>query len=629
MKFKRNLIILSAMLIGILIVVAGCLPTPTTPAVDVPTNGTISIAAAAVTTNDTTPTLTLSSTGATHMVFSGNGTTWSSWVVYATTYSSFNITTGEGSTPGDGTKIVYVKFKNNVGESTKVYDSIILDTVAPKLSTAAYTDVDSSGTVNSGDKITFTFIDEMDTTTVTSSNVATNLLLSDSKSYGTSPAVSWDSGLKICYVTLGTSPTVVVGTTTVNPSDSVKDTAGNADASTAVTISSTTTATALFSVSIVPSLVTTTAGATTVTLTATALNTALGNITSLCTFIWSISGTAGGIVTPTTYTAIYTPPASGTGVDTVSVTAVKTGTTTPIKTAYAYITVGTGTAAVDPAKLFVRALTSTAKYTALPAGATSVTVYSNATPDPVLAVAAGAKATIILNDVWTTMTGIPDNEYIYFMIAYSDGTTSPVTADGQMPDAPDVTALANIQATSKNTVTSTAAGNVVATDNITLYISGIQKSNPTLVGSTMTFVYNLAAADAPAYTRTNANGHESTPSGPDGAIVQIAGAAYAGGILDGIVETGDIITITYSANVTVATVASLNFVLEGTTITASLAQGIPTTALLTITGGPYDLSAQATVNFNLANENIVDGAGGGNWAFEHASGIVWTPTVDF
>lgn len=66
MKFKRNLLILSAILIGILIVAAGCLPAPTTPPAeegDVPTNGTISIATAAVDTNDTTPTLTLSSTG--------------------------------------------------------------------------------------------------------------------------------------------------------------------------------------------------------------------------------------------------------------------------------------------------------------------------------------------------------------------------------------------------------------------------------------------------------------------------------------------------------------------------------------------------------------------------------------
>ncbi|GAG74066.1 unnamed protein product [marine sediment metagenome] len=121
MKFKRNLLILTVILIGILIVIPGCLPTtPTTEeeveAGDVPTNGTISVAAGAATTNDTTPTLTLSSTGATYMAFSGNGTTWSAWVTYASTYSSFNVTTGEGCTSGDGTKTVYAKYKNDNGD---------------------------------------------------------------------------------------------------------------------------------------------------------------------------------------------------------------------------------------------------------------------------------------------------------------------------------------------------------------------------------------------------------------------------------------------------------------------------------------------------------------------------------
>ncbi|GAH84035.1 unnamed protein product, partial [marine sediment metagenome] len=98
MKFKRNLLILSAILIGILIVIPGCLPTtPTTEeeeeAADAPTNGTISVAGGAATTNDTTPTLTLSSTGATYMAFSGDNVNWSAWVAYATTYSSFGVTT--------------------------------------------------------------------------------------------------------------------------------------------------------------------------------------------------------------------------------------------------------------------------------------------------------------------------------------------------------------------------------------------------------------------------------------------------------------------------------------------------------------------------------------------------------
>ncbi len=252
MKFKRNLLILSAILIGILIVVAGCLPTTPTSEEeeeaetgDVPTNGTISVAGGAATTNDTTPTLTLSSTGATYMAFSGDGVNWSDWVAYATTYSSFGVTTGEGCTAGDGTKTVYVKYKNDDDvESTKVYDSFYLDTTAPTLTTAAYTDTSSGGTVNASDTVVFTFSDEMLTTTVTASTVATVLPLSSSKSYGTSPTVAWDTTLKICTVTLGTSPTLVAATTTVTPTAAVKDSAGNAYASTtAVTISGSSTTT--------------------------------------------------------------------------------------------------------------------------------------------------------------------------------------------------------------------------------------------------------------------------------------------------------------------------------------------------------------------------------------------------
>jgi len=324
MKFKRNLLILSAILIAVLILVIGC--QPVTPPIegDVPSNGSISIAYGAAATNDATPPLTISATGADHMAFSGNGTTWSSWVVYATSHSTFNITTGAGCTSGDGTKIVYVKFKNDVGESTKVYDSIVLDTVAPTLSTAVYSDANSSSTVNIGDTITFTFDDEMLTSTVTSTNVATSLLLS-AGNYGTSPTVSWDSTLKICTVTLGTSPTIVSGTT-VNPASSVTDTAGNADASSAVTISGLLNVLAF--ASIAPSTAATTTSGAAVILTATALNTAWGNITSLCTFFWTITGV--GTISPTTgSTIVYIPPSSGTGIAVIIVTAVYAGVTKP------------------------------------------------------------------------------------------------------------------------------------------------------------------------------------------------------------------------------------------------------------------------------------------------------------
>jgi hypothetical protein len=528
-------------------VVVGCLPAPTTPPAegDVPSNGTISIASAAVTTNDTTPSLTLSSTGATYMAFSGNGTTWSSWVTYATAYSTFNITTGAGCTSGDGTKTVYVKFKNDVGESTKVYDSIVLDTVAPKLSTAVYTDVDSSGTVNKDDKITFTFNDEMDTTTVTSSNVATNLLLSDSKSYGTSPAVSWDSGLKICYVTLGTSPTIVVGTTTINPSASVKDTAGNADASTAITISGTTT-TVLSSVSISRSAATTTTGGATVTLTASALSTAATTMTFSCTYTWSITSGPGSVSTGTTSTATYTPPTSGTGTAYIKVSAVKTGTTTPVKTATTTVTVSAATTpstTADPTKLSVSARTNQAKYIDLPTGAT-VKVYkaSSYTPD-----SGEIVATIDTKDVWKDCSGtLLENDYIFFTLTDSNNYTSQKYDDGQIPVKPNTAALGEIQAESKIKVTSsdaaTGSSNLAANDTLKLYVGSTLYGTAT-VGTDMT-VTTLAAGDIPRYTVTNTNGHESGYA-DDGKIL-ILHEAVAGNVgASGNLNQGDTVTLTF------------------------------------------------------------------------------------
>jgi len=174
MKLKQSLLILTAVVITALIIVAGCVAPPTTET-------SISIDGGAATTNDSTPSLTISAVGAAYMAFSGNGTAWSDWVTYASSYSSFNITTGAGCSTGDGAKTVYAKFKNATGTIfDECNDSIIYDTTGPKLLTAVYSDAKSkgSGTVNTGDTITFTLDDEMDTSTVTSSNVATRLVLS-------------------------------------------------------------------------------------------------------------------------------------------------------------------------------------------------------------------------------------------------------------------------------------------------------------------------------------------------------------------------------------------------------------------------------------------------------------------
>jgi hypothetical protein len=72
-------------------------------------------------TNDETPEFSISASdtggsGLSKMAFSCNNSTWSSEVTYATTYSSFDITSSSaGCTTSDGEKTVYVKVKDAAG----------------------------------------------------------------------------------------------------------------------------------------------------------------------------------------------------------------------------------------------------------------------------------------------------------------------------------------------------------------------------------------------------------------------------------------------------------------------------------------------------------------------------------
>jgi hypothetical protein len=614
MKFKQKLLILSAIVITALIIIAGCTAPPTTET-------SIIIAGGDSVTNDSTPTLTISATGAVYMAFSGNETTWSSWVAYATSYSSFNITTGAGCTAADGTKTVYVKFKNAAGtEFGQCLDSITYetyDTTGPKLLTAVYSDDKGkgSGTVNAGDVITFTFDDEMDTSTVTSSNLSTRLVLS-SGTYGSSPAVSWSSSEKVCEVTLGTSPTVASGAT-VNPSASVTDVAGNADISTAVTITGFTSS-VFASVTISPASKSYTEGDTsTTTFTAVAINGSGTNITSLCTFAWTESG-IGTISSATGSSTVYTP-ASGTGTNPIQVSAVYSGVT---RTATATVTISAAaTTDADPDKLFVSAKKQQAKYTPLPAGAT-VKVYSHTTNDATAAQTAGVKVTISSSDTWTSAS-IDTTDYIFFTMTNSSAWTSPITADGQIPTAPDATALGNIKATSKSTVTSSAGGNVVSNDKITLYVGGIAYSAATAVGSNMTVTPDLVAGNQPTYTRTNPDGHESVLSAADGKILILNTALGANVGTAQTLNQNDTLTLTFwdgttSTNVDVKeliTVSNISWVATGT---ATLGTGTLrdtatnlTTVVLTATSTCKDFDTGETVTFNiLPTTPILDYVGG-------------------
>jgi len=638
MKFKRNLLILFIVLIGILIVVAGCVPTTPTSeeeeAEDAPTNGTISVAAGAATTNDTTPTLTLSSTGATYMAFSGDGVNWSAWVAYATTYSSFGVTTGEGCTSGDGTKIVYVKFKNDDDvESTKVYDSFYLDTAAPTLTTAAYTDTGSGGTVNAADTVVFTFSDEMLTTTVTASTVATVLPLSSSKSYGTSPTVSWDSTLKICTVTLGTSPTLVAGTTTVTPTAAVKDSAGNAYASTtAVTISGTSSTT--ITTAAILGVTAPVTGATPVT-TITAATQYTGTVTwssTPTTFAASTAYTATITLTPTTG---YTLTGVAANLFTVSGATTDTNSANSgVVTAVFPATAASSSTTADAAQLYVSAQNDNAKYTDVPTGG-NIKVYAFASDNADSAVAAGVKGTITVDDTWTACSAFGHTDFIYFTLTTSGAMTSAVVSDGQIPAAPTAPALGSIQATSTTTVTSSAAGNLTTGDKIKCYVGSTAYSAATNVGTDMTLTTALVAADAPYYTKINTAGHESVvSSSADGAILILTRAVGANGGTAGTLDTGDTITLTYSGVVDVNLpiyVSNLTWTATGTAVFSAASEMLKNTdtttdstgvVLTAVTCTNFTDSAE-TVTFNVpTNVNIVDNTGGNfvlPWASDSAA----------
>jgi len=93
-----------------------------------PPTGSITIAGGAAYTTTTAVTLALSasdSNGLAQMRFSNDGSSWSGWYSYANS-ASWTLASG------DGTKTVYVQFKDNVGLESSVFsDTIILDTAPP------------------------------------------------------------------------------------------------------------------------------------------------------------------------------------------------------------------------------------------------------------------------------------------------------------------------------------------------------------------------------------------------------------------------------------------------------------------------------------------------------------------
>ncbi len=89
--------------------------------------GTISINSGAARTGTESVSLTLSATddqGVADMSFSNDNITWSAWVPYGTT-QNWSLSTG------DGTKVVYARYRDTVGNIGIFTDDIILDTTGP------------------------------------------------------------------------------------------------------------------------------------------------------------------------------------------------------------------------------------------------------------------------------------------------------------------------------------------------------------------------------------------------------------------------------------------------------------------------------------------------------------------
>ncbi|MBI4052873.1 MAG: hypothetical protein HY394_02435 [Candidatus Diapherotrites archaeon] len=95
----------------------------------------LSIAGGAAYTNTATPQLAITADNTTdaNMFFSCTGAVWSASQPFQATYSSFNITSGEGCSSGDGLKPVHVKVQKQTGEETD-NKTITLDTSVPTIS---------------------------------------------------------------------------------------------------------------------------------------------------------------------------------------------------------------------------------------------------------------------------------------------------------------------------------------------------------------------------------------------------------------------------------------------------------------------------------------------------------------
>ena len=104
------------------------------------------------------------------------------------------------------------------------------DGISPALLSLTWIDLDNSETITGGDTLDFEFSETIHESTITESSIDSVLPTARTgTTYGTTPTLSWSMNSTILRVLLGTGVDVVTGDT-INPTDSVTDVEGNADA---------------------------------------------------------------------------------------------------------------------------------------------------------------------------------------------------------------------------------------------------------------------------------------------------------------------------------------------------------------------------------------------------------------
>lgn len=108
-------------------------------------------------TSDVEPDMFVSAYGADYMAFSCDNLSFSNWTFFDQLYSGFNMETGAGCTEGDGSKTVYVKFKDEAGNvGAYANDTTFLDRTAPEITSITG---DVSATTGDSAEISLTVFD--------------------------------------------------------------------------------------------------------------------------------------------------------------------------------------------------------------------------------------------------------------------------------------------------------------------------------------------------------------------------------------------------------------------------------------------------------------------------------------